>query len=54
MTKKYGEAWFESQHNQYSNHNEQLSSKEKVTAKVIDCDNVQLEQVHNFKYLRRH
>lgn len=26
-------------------------SKEKVTVKVVDCDNVQSEQVHNFKYL---
>ena len=27
-----------------------VSSEEKVTAKVVDCNNVELEQAHNFKY----
>ena len=29
-----------------------VNGKEKVTAKFVDSNNVQLEQVHNFKYLR--
>ena len=28
-----------------------VNSKEKVTAKVMNCNNVELEQVHNFNYL---
>ena len=28
-----------------------VKSREKVTAKVVDCNNVELEQVHNIKYL---
>ena len=28
-----------------------VRSKEKVSAKFVDCNNLELEQLHNFKYL---